>query len=576
MHAGLQRRHDSGDPFMTQPVWWRTAVTYQIYPRSFADSDGDGIGDLPGIIDKLDYLQWLGIDAIWLSPHYPSPQVDCGYDVADYTAVNPEYGTLDDFRRLLDEAHARGIRMVIDVVLNHTSDQHGWFQESRSGRDNPNRDWYIWRDGVDGGPPNNWQSTFGGSAWEYDAATDQYYYHYFLKEQPDLNWRNPEVKAAVFDAMRFWLDMGVDGFRMDAIGTVFEREDMPAHQSDRTAFDVLRSFWLAKEHKLDAEATHNLYHELFGHQLDQPEIHDMLRDFRTLVDGYEDRFLIGEAEDLTYLGNGDDELHAVFNFDQIRDDTLVPANIRASIRRRLAAIPPGAWFSNTLNNHDQSRLISHYGDGVNDGGIARAAAAMVLLLEGAPYLYYGEEIGMTDYAVQSYDEVRDLVAWVYRDMRREEGVPDAQILDELGTFSRDRCRTPMQWAHAPNAGFSPEGTRTWLPVHPNWAAGVNVAAQKGDPASLLNYYRDLLALRRHYPALQTGTYKAVGDDEAVLAFQRSNDDETLLVLISFSDTPQARDLPDGAGEVVYRSTGQAGPVSGQITLAPYEVLVVQM
>jgi alpha-glucosidase len=227
--------------------WWETAVFYQIYPRSFADANGDGIGDILGIISKLDYLQWLGVDAVWLSPHYPSPQVDVGYDIADYTAVEPAYGTLADFRRMLDGLHARGMKLILDLVLNHTSDQHAWFQESKSSRENPRRDWYIWRDGVDGGPPNNWESTFGGSAWTLDETTGQYYYHFFLKEQPDLNWRNPEVKQAMFDAMRFWLDLGVDGFRLDAIGTIYEDPALTPHRSGYTAVDVLKRAWLHDE-----------------------------------------------------------------------------------------------------------------------------------------------------------------------------------------------------------------------------------------------------------------------------------------------------------------------------------------
>jgi alpha-glucosidase len=269
--------------------WWETAVFYQIYPRSFADGNGDGIGDLPGIISKLDYLQWLGVDAVWLSPHYPSPQVDVGYDIADYTAVEPAYGTMDDFKQMLDGLHARGMKLILDLVLNHTSDQHSWFQESRSGRENPRRDWYVWRDGVDGGPPNNWESTFGGSAWTLAEQTGQYYYHFFLKEQPDLNWRNPEVKQAMFDAIRFWLDLGVDGFRLDAIGTIYEDPALTPHESAYTAVDVLKRAWLHDEPE-EGISFRNMVEGLFKFQHDLPEVYDLMAEVRQVVEEYAGSF----------------------------------------------------------------------------------------------------------------------------------------------------------------------------------------------------------------------------------------------------------------------------------------------
>src|SRR5919206_4185071 len=329
--------------------WWQQAVFYQIYPRSFADGNGDGIGDFPGMIAKLDYLRDLGIDAIWLSPHYPSPFLDCGYDVSDYTNVGPEYGTLEEFTAFLREAHARGIRVVLDLVLNHTSDRHPWFVESRSSRDNPKRGWYIWRDGADDAPPNNWASIFGGSAWELDLPTGQYYYHVFLKQQPDLNWRNPEVKRAMWDAVRFWLDLGVDGFRLDAIATIFEHPGLPNHMLPRSPDEILDANMLDKQD----------YDQLLRFQLHQPGLHDLMRELRAIVDEYPgDRVLIGEDEDVAFHSAGDDELHLVFNFPLMRVRRLTPAHVRANQAARLSELPPGAWPCNTLGNHDAPRVWS--------------------------------------------------------------------------------------------------------------------------------------------------------------------------------------------------------------------------
>lgn len=559
-------------------MWWKNAVFYQIYPRSFADANGDGIGDIPGITSKLDYLKWLGIDAIWLSPHYPSPQIDVGYDVADYTDVNPEYGSIADFKTFLTESHNRGIRVILDMVLNHTSDKHRWFIESKSSRDNPKRDWYVWKDPAeDGGRPNNWDSIFGGPAWEWDEATGQYYYHYFLKEQPDLNWRNPEVEKAMFDAMRFWLDLGVDGFRLDAIGTIFEDPDFPNHKSPYNAYDALKAFWLGKEMNVDPEEVSKRFQWHFGLQHDLPEIHDLMKRMRQLVDEYDARLLIGETSDLKYLGKGDDQLHAVFNFDLLGKDRLTPELIRQNQQKWLVSVPRGSWFGNTLNNHDQSRTKTHYGDGVHDAELARIAAALMLTLPGTPYLYYGEEIGMEDYAVQSFDEVRDMVAMVYRQLMREDGRSDAQILKDLATFSRDRCRTPMQWSDTPNAGFSPEGVETWLPVHENYADGVNVAAQEDDAGSLLTLFRQLIHLRKETPALLEGTYAQLDPESTdYLAFFRQTDDETCAVFLNFTPDAQPVHYRFNGVDVLFSSADRARIDTATLDLQPFEVLIVRM
>ena len=329
--------------------WWQKAVFYQIYPRSFADGNGDGIGDFKGMIARLNYLKDLGIDALWLSPHYPSPQFDCGYDIADYSAVDPEYGTLDEFKQFLDGAHQRGLRVILDLVMNHTSDQHPWFLKSRSSRDNPKRDWYIWRDGKNGQPPNNWNAAFDRTAWEYDQHTGQYYYHYFFKQQPDLNWRNPEVKEAVWEAVRFWLDLGVDGYRLDALGTIFEDPALPDHEVQESLEDLHKQ---RASGQADPEELEKKYRAIFKYQVELPEVQDLMKELRRLVDEYPERMLVGETDEIRYYGSGDDELNMVFNFPLSRSPKLTPARIRANQKERLGALPALAWPCNTLGNHN--------------------------------------------------------------------------------------------------------------------------------------------------------------------------------------------------------------------------------
>jgi alpha-glucosidase len=555
--------------------WWQQAVFYQIYPRSFADGNGDGIGDFPGMTAKLDYLRTLGVDAIWLSPHYPSPFLDCGYDISDYTDVGPEYGTLEDFTTFLREAHARGIRVVLDLVLNHTSDEHPWFRESRSSRDNPKRDWYIWRDGQDGGLPNNWASIFGGSSWELDPTTGQYYYHAFLKEQPDLNWRNPEVKRAMWDAVRFWLDLGVDGFRLDAIATVFEHPDLP-NQTLTTSPDAI-----ADANMLDMAA----YQELMRYQIQQPGLHELMRELRALVDEYPgDRVLVGEDEDVAFHGTEDDELHLVFNFPLMRVKRLTPAHIRANQAMRLSELPPGAWPCNTLGNHDAPRVWSRYGDGVHDAELARLHLALMLTLKGTPFLYNGEEIGMTDLVLADLGQLRDSSALNrYRMMTEKQGMAPEQALESVIATTRDRCRSPFQWSSALNAGFSPPGVTTWLPVNLNYAAGINVAAQESDPDSLLSFYRRMLQLRRATPALIGGDYHALHPhSEPYLAFLRHDDatGQTCLVALNFSSEEQTAifDLDARQPRLLFSNRGREDlPLAlDGLSLAPFEILIAEL
>ena len=567
---------------MTNLKWWQKAVFYQIYPRSFADGNGDGIGDFIGMTEKLDYLKDLSIDAIWISPHFPSPQFDVGYDISDYVNVAPEYGTLADFKQFLDGAHQRGMHVILDLVLNHTSHLHQWFIESHSSRDHPKRDWYIWRDGKNGGPPNNWMSPFGGSAWEYDETTDQYYYHFFLKEQPDLNWRSPKVKEAMWEAVRFWLDLGVDGYRLDAIGTIFEDPALPDHRSLMTQEEMRH----ALKHGFPSDSDKELveqWEQMYGLQIEQEGVHELMQELRTVIDEYHDRVLVGENDDVKYYGNGSNELHMAFNFPLMRTDRLTPAWIRANQKKRLASLPPGAWPCNTLNNHDTSRLHNRYGDSQQDDAIARTSLALMLTLRGTPFLYNGEEIGMSDYRLTDISLFRDPPAvWFYNE-EIAKGTPPKEALLLAADDSRDRCRTPMQWRNAVNAGFSPEEVTTWLPVNPNYAAGVNVADQQNDPQSMLNFYKQLLLVRKQNPALIYGEYTPLHDtSNEYFAFQRQSDSpqQTCLVVLNLSNQSHQVEfeLPGHTLQCLF-STHK--PVNESLALrelsvAPFEILIGEL
>ncbi|MCL4560610.1 MAG: alpha-glucosidase [Chloroflexi bacterium] len=563
--------------------WWQKAVFYQIYPRSFADSNGDGIGDLQGIIDRLDYLKDLGVDAVWLSPHYPSPLWDCGYDVADYTGVAPEYGSLDDFKRMLDGFHQRGMYLILDLVLNHTSDQHPWFLESSSSLSNPRRDWYIWSDGVGSNPPNNWYSAFGGSAWEFDPVTDQYYYHYFLKQQPDLNWRNPQVQEAMFNAVRFWLDMGVDGFRLDAIGTIFEDEGLRNQSAPVTQTELYRLVRSAKSPS-ERKWIDRVWREMYRHQHDLPEVHGLMQALRKVVDEYPDRMLVGETGMIEYYGNGEDELHMVFNFPLMDHTRFTPGGVKANQKERLKRLPPKAWPCNTLNNHDASRLGSHFGDGVHDEAIERIALALMLTLRGTPFLYNGEEIGMTNYLLEDIRQFRD--TWGigrYLTEIEEMKTPPDQALIYANQTGRDKVRTPMQWSNEANAGFSPEGVKTWLPVNPNYQKGINVRSQQKDPGSLWNYYRRLLRVRKENPALVAGDYQPLEHTPRnCLAYirQSQGDGQTCLVAINYNAKSLSFDL-NQCGKIkktLFSTEEKHLHLKDEIsiTLAPYEVYLAEI
>ncbi len=496
-------------------AWWQTAAVYQVYPRSFADTTGDGTGDLRGVTARLDHLGWLGVDAIWISPFYPSPMADFGYDVADYCAVDPLFGTLADFDELLGAAHDRGIRVLVDYVPNHTSDKHPWFVESRSSRTSPKRDWFFWRDPKpDGSPPNNWISMFAGSSWQWDPTTEQFYLHTFLPEQPDLNWRNPDVKRAMFDVARFWLDRGVDGFRIDVAPMVMKDpllRDNPIDPSPDPTRLRLGS-WLTQMHVND---------------LNHPDMHGLYRDFRRLLDAYPgDRVSIGELHHpdferwAEYYGERQDEIHVPFNFHVI-NAPWTAAGVRRAVEGVQGALPAGAWASWVLGNHDQLRFASPSRAGRDQ---ARVGMLMLLTLRGTPTIYYGEEIGMVDVQVATAD-ARDPLE------HREPG------------RGRDGGRSPMQWDASPNAGFTAPDATPWLPLAPD-AATVNVAAQRDDPESLMMLTRDLLRLRRDHPVLHRGDFERFGPTpEGTFAFRRISPGGSLNVVLNLTDEP--RSVPDG-------------------------------
>jgi len=511
--------------------WWKESVIYQIYPRSFADGNGDGMGDLKGIINRLDYLKDLGIGGIWLSPHYPSPFLDCGYDVSDYCKVGAEYGDMDDFKEFLEESHNRGIKVILDLVMNHTSDQHPWFLESKSSKDNPKRDWYVWKPN-NGNLPNDWQSCFKGPAWTLDEETNEYYYHFFLKEQPDLNWRNPEVKKAMFDSMRFWLDMGVDGFRIDAITSIFEDENLTNQGWTHEEFEKE----ISKNSK-DSEFTPgDTWDHYMRYQTKQPELHTLLQEMRDLVDSYpDDKLLVGELSDTEYLGNGTDELHMVFNF------PLMAAGITKEIvsqnqKERLPLHPKGSWQGNTLSNHDVSRIRSKYGKDLITDQSLKHSAFLMATLKGTPFIYYGEEIGMKNFDLDNIEDFMDLKSVNLYNKEIQRGLTKDEALKVAQLDTRDRCRTPMPWANSPNGGFSPEGIKTWLPVDPEYKEGINVADELVDKNSILNFYKDIINFRNSSDILKFGDYKEIiTNNKELLIFRRTYKDKSLYVVINYSN-----------------------------------------
>lgn len=562
---------------MRQNKWWQSAVFYQIYPRSFADSNGDGIGDLGGIIQNLDYFQDLGINAIWLSPHYPSPLFDCGYDVSDYQGVATEYGSIRDFKTMVNEAHKREIFVVTDFVLNHTSIQHPWFIESRSSRDNPKRDWYIWKEGRYGGPPNNWCADFESSAWEYDPLTDQYYYHFFFHTQPDLNWRNPEVKKAVFQAMKFWLALGVDGFRLDAVDTLFEDPLLTNHDAHLSHSELYHKNKKTYPELPDDPYLSDQRQRMFKHQQILSEAHQLLKEIRLLVDQYPNRILIGETDDIGFYGDGSDELDLIFNFQLMRTPSISPQWIRDNQRELLNKLPMGVSIANTLGNHDSSRISSRFG--ANKPEVLPLLAAIPLLLPGTPFLYYGEEIGMADNILISQEEFKDQLAiWMYQTEINLFDTPPAKAFESAVLYGRDKCRTPMQWNRQPNAGFCPPGVRPWLPINPNYIQDINVETQQANDGSLWHVYKRLIHLRKSKKALAQGAFEELKvNDPACLAFIRRKDKSSCLIALNISNQHLSLNLESTGKywQCCYSSKQQdyRSIFSSTLELHPYEVFI---
>lgn len=527
------------------PVWWKTGTIYQIYPRSFKDSNKDGVGDLKGIIEKLDYIQWLGIDAVWLSPVYPSPMADFGYDISDYTGIHPVFGNIEDFELLLQEVHQRGMKLILDLVPNHTSDQHPWFLESKSSRDHPKRDWYLWHDAKpDGTAPNNWLAAFGGSGWEWDENTGQYYYHAFLKEQPDLNWRNPQVQEAMFEVMKFWLDKGVDGFRVDVMWHMIKDAQLRDNPSNPDY----------KQHMGTYEQLLPVY------STDQPEVHAVVALMRKVLDTYDDRMMIGEVylpihKLITYYGVSNQGAHLPFNFQLL----LLPWNapqIAAAIDQYEGALPEEGWPNWVLGNHDQHRISSRVGRDQ-----ARVAAVLLLTLRGTPTIYYGEEIGMRDVPIP-FEEVQDPQGL---------NMPDKNL-------SRDPARTPMHWDNSDYAGFST--VKPWLRLDAGFARN-NVALQKDDPYAMLTLYRKLIALRKSELALCLGTYKPIYADHQCMAYVRSYGGVSgFLVVLNLSHMPCYLNLDvfslKGVVELATAPELEGNIVEGRLQLGGDEAIVLRL
>ena len=504
--------------------WWKQSTFYEIYMPSFKDGNGDGIGDFTGITSKLDYLKELGIDGLWLTPFYPSPKVDNGYDISDYYGIDPDYGTMADFEMFIQEAHQRGIKVIADLVLNHTSSHHPWFQESKSAKDDPKRDWYIWRD-----RPNNWESFFGGPAWEYDSRTNQYYYHAFAKEQVDLNWANPEVKQAMFDVMKFWLEKGIDGFRLDVINFLKVNDSLQDNPYD----------WDKKE-------------QIHLYDKDQEGIIATIEEIAEFVHQYPDKFLVGEvgSEDLEVLKkySGLHKLDVVFNFNigsmaEFDTDRLFGQIVETEKTYDSTQIPT-LFFS----SHDMSRHISRFG---GDKDRAKLVATLMLTAKGVPFIYFGDEIGMSDWMTDDLSKMKDIQGIMGYTLALEAGKSPEEALMVANEKSRDKSRTPMQWNEQDNVGFS-EGL-PWITV-PDDAYKVTVEDQINNPESMLSFYKKLLKLRKDHSSLQFGDYEVLRIEEGMIYFVRMDSVEKIVVVLNFTDQPRTLEVEGAASMKLLLST----------------------
>lgn len=519
-------------------TWWKESTVYQIYPRSFNDSNGDGIGDINGIIEKLDYLKELGIDVVWLSPVYKSPNDDNGYDISDYKKIMDEFGTMADWERLLDEMHQRGLKLIMDLVVNHSSDEHEWFQESRKSKDNPYRDYYIWRPGKNGAEPNNWESCFSGSAWQFDEQTEEYYLHLFSKKQPDLNWENPKLRKEVYDMMKFWLDKGIDGFRMDVINFISKVPSLP--EADNPS---------GKRYAWGGD-----------HFMNGPRIHEFMQEMNREVLSSYDVMTVGEMPGVTteeaalYTADERDELNMVFQFEHVDLDSgpggkwdlkpLELKDLKATFTKWQKGLEGKGWNSLYLNNHDQPRMVSRFG---NDKDYrvesAKMLATFLHMMQGTPYVYQGEEIGMTNVQFETIEEYEDIETLnMYREKVTEGGEDAAQVMKSIYVKGRDNARTPIQWDDSKNAGFT-EGT-PWLKVNPNYKE-INAKRAVEDPNSIFHYYKKLIQLRKENEIIVYGNYDLILEDHPqIYAYTRTLGDEKLVVILNFSEEIPVFEMPD--------------------------------
>ena len=552
-----------------EKAWWKEAVVYQIYPRSFMDSNGDGIGDINGITSRLDYLKELGVDVLWLSPVYQSPNDDNGYDISDYQAIMEEFGTMEDFDRMLEGIHARGMKLVMDLVVNHTSDEHPWFVESRKSKDNPYRDYYIWREGKDGKEPNNWGSCFSGSAWEYDKTTDMYYLHLFSKKQPDLNWDNPKVRDEVFQMMNWWCEKGIDGFRMDVISLISKKPGLPdGYQAPGALYG-------------DSGCANG------------PHVHEYLQEMNQKVLSHYDLMTVGECAGVTieeakkYANADGRELSMVFQFEHVEangpmgkwtDERVQLKDFKTTMSKWQTELEGKAWNSLFLGNHDQARSVSRFG---NDAPEYRAVSAKMLvtclhMMQGTPYVYQGEELGMTNCPFPTLEDLRDIESInAFHELTEAEKVNPEDMMRYIRLRGRDNARTPMQWDDSANAGFT-TGT-PWIMVNPNYTE-INAKTEMEDPDSVFRYYQKIIGLRKKEKVMVYGTYQLLDpDNEKLYVYTRTLDNEKLLVICNFTEEEETYSVPEefSEGEVLI-SNYHRETVEKEIMLKPYEALVLKI
>ncbi|MFI8575231.1 alpha-glucosidase [Rossellomorea aquimaris] len=550
-------------------AWRKEAVGYQIYPRSFQDSNGDGIGDLQGVIQRLDYIKELGIDVIWICPMYKSPNDDNGYDISDYQDIMEDFGTMEDFDQLLNEVHKRDMKLIIDLVLNHTSDEHPWFIESKSSKENPKRDWYIWRDGVKGKEPNNWESIFGGSAWEYDEETDQYFLHVFSTKQPDLNWENEEVRYALYDTVNWWLDKGIDGFRIDAISHIKKRPGLPDMPNP-------------KKEK---------YVSSFDMHMNQKGIHTFLQEFKDRTYANYDVMSVGEANGVKadeaelWVGKENGKMDMIFQFEHLglwdaeTNPDLDIVELKKVLTRWQKGLEGNGWNALFIENHDKPRVVSTWG---NDKEYwresATAMATMYFLMQGTPFIYQGQEIGMTNVqfpSIEDYDDVA--VKNLYR-LKREEGVPHQDIMDIIWASSRDNSRTPMQWTDEGNSGFT--NGKPWMKVNPNYKT-INVKAQEKDENSILNFYKKMIQLKKKEDVFTYGIYDLLLEkDKQIYAYTRTGEDRSMIVITNLSTKNAVCDLGElevsSSNLLLNNYDAESHENVSKLTLKPYEARVYRL